>query len=462
MGLADFIAWSFIPLGIFCLYRPVLIVYLFVTYPVLQFIPTLTQKDGFFEIVRVGSVQVYLNDYLYLILFLTLLTTVIKTMVNNRSLLDATLASPVTKIVFALFIWNLFIGFLSYSKGFKIQNVVRGISPEYSILLVILLPLLNDVEGKKHRFYSYCVFLALLLALFAVLRYYVTNQFIYTSSFTKRTLLDYTIPIFILPLCYVLFYGEAWRRRNILYWTVIFACILGVSLSAFRSGWLTLFFALGYYFLSPSFDRSRYLWIPLLSIAFCFSILFLFPILEKHLKSSIFGEAIVRIAATTQMENKTTQERLDKWAFSWEVMKSEPLLGLGRIPLGSTTVDMRTNRHLKDFSEFNRKAHNLFASKIAHEGILGLTILLLFFYFLYREIAKLKQIDRNYAHFILCYMLSYLLLCMFNPTFNHSPCKNIYFAMIGFFNADLINYNLASLQSEFEAAYQDTKIEGLA
>jgi O-antigen ligase len=297
---------------------------------------------------------------------------------------------------------------------------------------------MSDLEKKKSQFLNYCVLLALLLAAFGFIRYYVTGEIEYTSSGTKRTLLDSTINTFIFAMCYVLFYGRYWREHKFLTAIAVFIFILGVNLSGHRSGWVVVFFVLTLYFMSPSFERIKYMWVPLFAIALVPALILLHPLIAQYHKSSILDDALIRIADTFELENKTTQERLSKWALSWEILKSRPVLGLARQSIHTTSMDMDANRHLSGFAEFNRPTHNLIATKIAHEGIIGLGVLLLFLYVIFRQINWLKLIDRDFASFVFSYFLAFILLGMFNPTFSSGACTSFFYSILGFLNAELI------------------------
>lgn len=419
------------------------------TFPVLSFLPSLTQVEGQFKVIQLGSLNVFLVDYLLLILAIVICIVLVRTYNTDRVQFKSVFSSPITKIVFFFFLWNLFIGILSYIKGYQPQNVIRILSPEFTAVIVIFLPLIKNIEAKKESFLNYCVVLGVILAIFGTIRYFVTNEIELTSSGTLRTLLDYTINIFIFPICYILFYGKFWQKNYLLGFFAFLLLGLGINLTGHRSGWLVLFFVIALFFLSPSFNKRQYIWIPFFSVGTILSIILFAPYITQSPGNSFFSDILIRVSDTFDWNNKTTVERLDKWSLCLEIVKEKPILGLGRLPFQAHGIDLNvratnrseamSNMHLRFFSEFDKDAHNLIATRVAHQGISGLIALLAFFYFIFQKITIFQPNDYNYAFFMKSYILAFILMSMFNPTFNSISCKVYFYSILGFLNHAILS-----------------------
>lgn len=438
MGIELIIALSFVALGVISLIHPFHIIFLLTAYPVLSFLPSLSKEEGQFKIIQIGSLNIYVSDYLILLLFMIALIVAVKTYLQGEKKIKTILLSPISKIAFFLFLWNIFIGILSVLKGYQVQNVIRLLSSEFAVVIVVLIPLLNNIETKKDYFFNYSVFLGVILAVFGAVRYFITHEIELTSSGTIRTLLGYTINIFILPLCYILFYGKYWHRHKILSFFIILILALGISFAGHRSGWLVLFFILTIYFFSSNFDKIKYLWIPLFAISIVLSAVLISPFGGKTPGDSILSDIFIRVKDTFDLNNKTTRERISKWSLSLDIVKEKPILGLGRLPVSTASIESKTNRHLKYFSEFDKDAHNLFATKIAHEGVIGLIVLLTCLFLIFYNIKNLKYREDFYGTFIKSYLLAFILLSMFNATFDNMSCKIYFYIILGFLNSAII------------------------
>lgn len=191
--------------GILALLRPVLLLYLLCALQVVTYIPVISQYNATLLIFRVGSINVFAQDYLICILGILLLCTSIYNYSKNRSFFKSLFKSPITIAILLLFTWEIFIGYLSYQKGFSVQNVMRRFSVESLMFVALLMPQIKDIEVSKYRFFKYMVILSVVLVALAFLRYAVTNEVEYTSSMTRRTILGNTVVIFLF-LC-VIYYS---------------------------------------------------------------------------------------------------------------------------------------------------------------------------------------------------------------------------------------------------------------
>jgi hypothetical protein len=362
--------------------------------------------------------------------------------VIKKPLVKPLFSSPITKAVFVLFFWNIFIGTLSYSKGYQLQNVLRDLAKECFMLIVIFIPFFEDIDLRKQRFFKYVVILSTILALFGFMRYFLSHDIEFTSSGTVRTLLGNCVVIFMFPVCYILFYSDYWREHKGYAFLLIVLFTLGIHFTGHRSGFIVLIFAIAIYFVSTDFNISNYLWIPLIGVTLLIAVILAFPMLRIAPGKSIVGDSILRASDTFDLDNKTTQERISKWRLSVEIMKDKPLLGLGRLPVYTWALDDEHKMHLGSFSELDKATHNFLANKLVHEGLLGLSANIIFLYIILIQFRKISLFDRRYSAFLAVYTLSFLLFSMFNTSFTSSEGKIYFFTLLGFLNAEILRRRL--------------------
>jgi O-antigen ligase len=440
MEFNHIISLILIPLGILALFRPFLLLYLFAALPILPFIPTLSQKGGeLFKIIQLGNINIFAHDYLIVIMAFTLLYHLLININISRKFLT----SPISIVIIALFFWNIFIGILSYSKGFEFQNVLRQLSTEFLVFIALLIPQIEDIDIKKEKFFKFSIVLGLTLVAFGLIRYSITHEVMFTSSGTLRSLDGNSVLILLIPICYIFFYSNYWRNNKIISYFIITLMTIGIILSGHRSGMIVLLFIFAAYYLSNQFNKLKYLWIPLWGIALVSIITIVINNVDKTLPDESFlGDLVIRANETFNLENETTKERLDKWKLSVEVFKEKPLLGLGRYSVYTQHID-EENPNLESFEELNRAVHNLFFNKLIHEGLIGFSIIILFLYVILKQFKKISAFDQQYAGFLKIYILSFILYSMFNTPFADFE-KIFFFIFVGFLNAEILKDPLLS------------------
>lgn len=440
MGLNNIISLILIPLGILCLFRPFLLLYLFVTLSVLTFAPAISHQSSEFKIIQVGAINIFAQDYLILIMVILLLYN----FVVRRYPVSKLFASPVTKVVIAVFFWNIFIGLLSYLKGFNLQNVLRNLSTASLMFIAILIPQIEDIDIKKERFFQFGIILGVIVVSFALWRYGISHEVQHTSSGTIRTLQANAVVIFMLPVCYILFYSNYWRSHRTLSLSIIVLLAIGIHFTGHRSGLVVLLFVLIMWFFWGYFKKLDYLWLPLWSAALLMTVILILPMYKMVPGQSLFGDLVIRADDTFNLENSTTQDRLSIWKYSVEIIKENPLLGLGRFPVYTAHMDEESNFNLRSFAELERGAHNIFFHKLIHEGLLGLSVIIIFFYVILKQFRKASFLDERYARFLKVYMLSFILFCMFNTSFTNSIGRIFFFIPLGFLNAEILKDSLST------------------
>lgn len=429
MAIVGIILWVIlIPLGIFCFFRPVLLLYIFATLPVLRFIPTTSPMS-----LKFGSINIMAPDYLILIMVCLLLYYFL----FKRQPEVRLFTSPITKVIVAVFIWDIFIGILSYLKGFHLENVLRHLASESIMFIAILMPQIEDIDIKKERFFTFGIIIGIVFTFFAIWRYFVSHEFETTSSGTLRTLLGNDVVILLFAICYILFYSDYFRKHKMLSVCGVSLLCIGISFTGHRSGWIAFFFVLVmWYFYNK--NKMKTWWIPVWGFALLLTFLLTLPTFSLVPGQSMVGDMGIRFRDTFDLENRTTQERLSKWKYSFEINKEHPLLGLGRFSVQTLAIDGSNPHLLKRFPELNRSVHNIFVDKLLHEGLLGLAVIIIFFYVILKQFKKSLFINHRYKQFLKVYILAFILFSMFNTSFT-SPLERVFiFFALGFLNVEII------------------------
>jgi hypothetical protein len=357
--------------------------------------------------------------------------------VIKRQSISKSFTSPITKVVVAMFLWNIFIGILSYLKGFDLQNVLRQLSRESLMFIAILVPQIEDIDIKKEHFFKYLSILCVILVMFIMWRLGVTHEVQLTSSGTLRGISGNAVPIFMIPMCCILFYSNYRSKHKLFSCAIIALLTIGIISAGHRSGLVALLFIIVMRYFFSEHYKLDILFVPSFAVALLMTAMLILPMIHITAGKSFLGDLVLRFNDTFNFENSTTQERLSKWKYSVEIMKESPLLGLGRFPVYTLSLG-ESNTNLESFVELNRPVHNIFAKKLLHEGLWGLSIISIFFYIIFKQLKKISPLDKRYARFLLVYILSFTLFSMFNTTFSNASGRTCFFIMIGFLNAEVL------------------------
>ena len=436
MQLIEVIKILFLILGVISLFRPIVIIYTFATFTIVSSIPTIPYEINL-QLMEIGTVNIFVYDYLIAITFILLVKlAVFYDGKNNLKLIDLINITSVRATLLFL-LWNIFIGFLSYQKGFRLQNVLRHLSYQFIITLCILIPQIIKDNKSKTKFFVYCIFIGCTLVLFAIIRY-LTHEVNITSSGTIRVLASNNNTILLFSICYLLFGSQLKQNNLIMMMCIVLFISIGIFLSGYRSGFLVLSCILAYFFIRESLYRSDYVWIPLFCIAGIFFIILSLQIGIISINHSNFlSETIKRSKDTFDLQNKTTQDRLMKWEKAIKIVKINPLLGLGRYPFNHSHVDSENSAQVRIFSELKGSEHNMFIQKLVHEGIMGICMLMLFLFFIFKDSLKAVAESSKDSIFLTLYLASFILYSMFNTVFDNPNGRIFFFISIGFLNIDI-------------------------
>ena len=426
-------------IGLIGIFRPTILIYLFFSVPVLFFVPHAIADLSMLEIFKIGSINIYLLDYLILILIVVFL----KTLLYHRKEFFTILASPISIICILFFFWKLFIGILSYFKGFSLPNVLRQLSIESIIFIVILIPLKSMSEENKKKFFHFGILLGVLLVLFGFLKLSVFHEVAVTSSGTQRLLAANAIEILLLPFCYILFYDEFYNRRPLLS-TILFSIFtLCFVFTGSRSGFIVFLFVLMMWF-AYSKNKMTFFWFPCWSLALC-AIMGGSYFYMNVRTGTMYGDFLVRIDKTLNYKDNSTDDRLEKWQFSLYVLQENPILGLGRFPVYSDSIAHENESLLKSLQTVTtRPPHNMVAAQAMHEGMLGVIILFFLFFIIFHQLRKMVIFDLNHYHFYNIFILSSIIFFMFNTTFDDATGKVCCFTILGFLNEEILKYQTSS------------------
>ena len=416
--------------GIISLSRPRLLLYLVATLPVMTFIEIFFLKEKDYLKLYIGSIQLNPLDCLLIPLFLLIAYAVVTKKKRMRELYR----EPVTIMLIIMFFWSLIIGYLSYLDGFKIQNVLRNIATQSVMLFSILIPLIEWDDESLLKYFNYLVGITLLIITMGVISL-LNHNVVITSTGTLRVLGPEEVVVILLAICYLLFYKKFSRKNVVKMSVVLLYLLLGIALAGFRSGMVALMFILALFWIGSKLSSPKYIWAPLLAVPLFVLIVAAIP--KQGLKpgQSIIGDMYLRFEDIFNMQNSTTEGRLDSWEFGLEILKEHPVIGLGRFPVYSLHLDKSSNANLIQFDELRRGAHNMFFEKIIHEGILGLIILLAFIAVVFHKAKKSLSGYPRIAKFLAVYLAAFLLFSLFNTSFNNPVDRIFFFIPLGFLNA---------------------------
>ncbi|HQO76933.1 MAG TPA: O-antigen ligase family protein [Thermodesulfobacteriota bacterium] len=435
--MSSLISLLFISLGTLSPFKPILLLCLFFTVPILSSLPLIPKESADLKIAQFGSINFYAEDYLILLLALTLLVHILVKFIIPKRSLAPLVSSPISKAILIVLAWDIFIGFLSLTKGFELHNVFRKLSSEVIMLVVILIPLMNLREQTQKRLFAYSIILGLILMCSGLIKYFFTGEIEYTSSGTVRTLLGNSVIVLMVPICYLLFYSDLWNRRLFLTTVMLAALSLGISFAGHRSGYLVLLLALMLRYLLTLRYRVQYLWVPAAALLFLGTIVFTPAFFRTLPSQGIFSDAVVRFNDTFNFENKTTQERLTNWQFIFNMLETNPVLGMGRFPVYENLMDGST-RSIRGSSELTGPAHNFVVDKFVHEGLLGLAVTLWFLSVLFRQGQFVMSVDRRFGQFFLVYLLSFIVFCLLNASYS-SEERIFLFVIAGIVNMKVMH-----------------------
>ena len=419
--------------GIISIFRPILLIYLFAALPVAVMVSFGSEEYAAeLKVIRVGPINLYATDYLLLILLILLVFEAIK--ISKTQTFSAFIAGPINKIIFIMFAWEVIIGILSYQKGFKMQNILRQLSTEALMFLSIFIPQIKNIDFQKEYFLKFISIACMILVFSGLWRYFISHEVTLTSSGTSRAISGSAIIILIIPICYILFYINYLYERNFFSYTIVVFMIIGVFLAGHRSGFIVLFFIYYLWYFKSEHPKIDYMFIPLWAGAFFVLALFILSTTHIVAGKSFLGDVALRFKDTFNLENQTTTHRLDMWEYSLDVVREKPLIGVGSFPFYLILSTNEGESLPTSQTELDIPPHNLFVDKLIHEGIIGLGLVIILFYIVYKQIRFISITNRAYGNFFMVYIFAFLLFSCFNTTFSNYLGKTYLFTILGFLN----------------------------
>jgi O-antigen ligase len=429
--------------GVISIFSPILLIYLFSIIPITQMTYSASEVELVLRLIRIGSLNLFATDYLLLILLILLVFEAIK--ISKIKTFSAFIAGPINKIIFIMFAWEVIIGILSYQKGLSLQNVLRQLSNEALMFISVFIPQLKDIDFKKEYFYKYIAILGGIVIVFSGLwRYFITHEVNFTSSGTSRAISGSAVIFFIIPICYILFHRNFLYEKKFFSYTIIAFMVIGIFLAGHRSGFIVLIFIFGMWYLKSEYPKLDYMFIPLWA-GTLFVIAF-FIISTTHITAgkSFLGDAALRLKDTFDMENKTTVGRLDVWQYCIDMAKEKPLIGVGSFPVYSAIEGDEGQSSQMSLTGLELPPHNLFVGKLIHEGIIGMSIVMIFFYVVYKQVRIISITNKSNGDFYMAYILGFLIFSFFNTTFTNPVGKTYLFTILGFINTESLKMNISN------------------
>lgn len=431
------IGYLIVFLGIVSIFRPVILLYLFASVPIISMALTVSQYDTDFKILKVGSVNIYATDFLLIIMCVVFLLVIIKRIVLKTEPLAQMLEGPITMAICIFMIWQIIIGIISYTaKGFFIQNVLRQLSIEFMMFLAVFIPLIISNDKQKKSFCDFITIMCVFLVIVAAWRYFVSHNISMTSSETIRSISGNAVCIFAFSLCYSLFRQDSTKGRFIVSISIPALMIFGLVMAGHRSGLIVLLFILFAWYIAKK-RGIKYFFLPLWGSAFFLIVLILPNMINMSLEKNFFVDIVKRFDDTFDLNNKTTVDRLDIWKYSVDILREKPIAGVASFPTYLKSHSGKDTNSPISQTQLDIPPHNMFVEKIIHEGIVGLGVLIYLLFIVFREIGKCFRFKHGHSLFYLIYLLSFLIFSSFNTTFSNTTGKTFLFIVIGFLNYDL-------------------------
>ncbi|MCP4745018.1 MAG: O-antigen ligase family protein [Desulfobacteraceae bacterium] len=424
--------------GIISIFRPMLLIYLFASLPILTMALSVSEYDTELKIAQLGSLNVFAMDYLLFVLLAVFVLLLLKFVILSHRSSVCLLPGMLNKMILILFAWDIILAALSYWKGFNFQNILRHLSTESLMFLTVLIPNIKSLENKKERFYNLLSLLCVMLVIIALWRYFFSHHVGLTSSGTSRAISGNAIVIFILPICYILFYSTHMTNRLPVPYAIAAFMIIGIILAGHRSGLIVVLMILFVRYMHIKRKKLNYFFIPLWGCALIISILFIFPKINYTAGKSFLGDLALRFNDTFDFNNRTTRDRLDIWQYSVDVLKDRPLLGAGTFPVDAKSMAKNNYFSPKTQIILDMPAHNVFVDKLIHEGIVGFSILVFFFYIIFKQFKLIFLLNRYYASFLITYFCAFFLFSLFNTTFSNYSGRIFFFIMLGMLNTEAL------------------------
>jgi O-antigen ligase len=216
--------------------------------------------------------------------------------------------------------------------------------------------------------------------------------------------------------------------------------VVGVLLAGHRSGFIALFFIFCLWHLKSEHPKIDYMFIPLWAGAFFVFALFILSTTHITAGKSFLGDTALRFKDTFNLENQTTTHRLEMWEYSLDAVREKPLIGVGSFPAYLISNSDEGDSLPTSQTELDIPPHNLFVDKLIHEGIIGLGLLIILFYIVYKQIRIISIANRAYGNFFMAYFFAFLLFSFFNTTFSNPIGKIYFFTILGFLNSESLKF----------------------
>lgn len=125
--------------------------------------------------------------------------------------------------------------------------------------------------------------------------------------------------------------------------------------------------------------------------------------------------------------NKSLSDRLELWSWTWEVYKSNPVVGVGANHLKFQNPELY---HLPSTHQWSSHAHNLFFNILSQLGTVGFLSLLLLFFLIFKSLPYTQP---SIKPLVITTLISVLIISFVNTTLHsqHGRLFSLIIAMAG-------------------------------
>lgn len=447
MSLVNIINIAIALLSMVSILKPMLILYVIPTIFIYVNLPGMTSDINSLKLIEFGSINIYATD---LIIGATICYILFCFIFKTDKFKEA-ITTPISIAILVVLIWDIIIGYIYYHYNIPIKNILRIFSGKLLMLLPILIPLINRFDERKEKLIRY-IFIVSMVMVFVGIWRFLLGEIQITSSGTPRSLRGFDVFIFLFGTLYIVFYKkEILNSKNIAY-LALFLLFIGIHLAGHRSGYIVFFLGLAasdMILKSPLAKLSVFF----IVVSAFFAISSGFLLSSTKAGDSLMGDFLVRFKDTYNVENTTTQDRLDMWTDAIEISKKSPLFG--KITVYKYRAQMNESE-----DHFVEAPHNVFIDKIINEGYLGLIVLIGLIITIVWQANQIRDQDNDYIMFLMAFFILCIVFSFFNQTYVRRIPRGILFLGIGLINVEYVQFRRKITKNRNKGHYHSYSFAG--
>jgi O-antigen ligase len=322
-----------------------------------------------------------------LMIILLILSLII--LIRNQNIDLSFLTHPITLLLFAHFVWMIFITFFSVNPLHSIKYLL---SKAWYIVAFYFFTcmLLQKIEDFRKIFW-FLFFPFLLFILITLVRHYKMG-FTFESAnypmypFFLNHVIYSTALIVFLPFVIFAYFNKTYNFnffRNVTLGLGLLFFIISIGFTYTRASWLGIPIGLGVFIIV----KKKLMKISLILSGLCLIILASYLLINNkfldyapNFQKTIFhqGDIEGHLSATYNMEDASGMERVYRWVAAKKMVEDKPFLGSGPSTFYPEYKKYTINAFYTYSSENEERSttHNYFLLVLCEQGIIGLILFL--------------------------------------------------------------------------------------